>query len=353
MTREENVKANLLRNIEFIKSRNNIETQKQFAEKTGISTPLMSKLKKDSAIPAIFPFFDRIRTVFGYTVDDMLYHDLGQEEQHRLIESSLAPETACTRCIGLYELFHFRTDVAKGMETGLNGTALRAGNLLIFRNPDAATRLSAIAVFNESKEEADALYQKISDVIHESGMEAAVLFLGELQEQHLYYGDVELTVHQIYISLKFEHRDRAFMIFHYAEGTGESYIGGLGCLVSTSRGRYCKPCMQYIGTSRFFLERSKDEIASQLVLSYPKLPTYEYIDELMDNIRAMYTVPGEPEPGTIGLTLSEENKRVLISAQIEKILSDIVQKNLFRVMAVTPDEDSGWYHFIKSAGKKS
>ena len=345
--REEKSRENLRKNIEYLMSKNQITTQRQFAERVGISTALLSKIKKDTGIPSVFPFFDRIREVFGFTIDDMLYHDLEEEEQLRSIESRSIPANTYMRCTGLYELFHFRTDVSKGMETGLNGSALRAGILLVYKDPTCPAPLNAVAIFNKRKEEADALYQQTEAVMKEQGCEAAAAYISGLSEEHIYYGSMELSMQQIYVSLKFEHRDRAYMIFHYAEGTAENYIGGLGCLVSTSKGRYCKPCMQYVGLSRLILDQSNDEIACHLILPCPKLMSFEYIDDLMDDIHSMYASKEEAEN-----ELKDEDKRLLISFHLEKIINDIVQKNLFRTLTVTSDDDSSWYHYVKAVSRK-
>ena len=347
MYREEKARENLRKNIDYLMSKNQITTQRQFAERVGISTALLSKIKKDTGIPSVFPFFYRIREVFDLTVEDMLYHDLEEEERLNLIESRVIPPNTYSRCIGLYEIFHFRTDVSKGMETGLNGSALRAGILLAYKDLTDSAPLTVVAIFNKRKDEADALYRQTEAIMNEQGCEAAAAYISGLAEEHIYYGSMELTMQQIYISMKFEHRDRAYMIFHYAEGTSENYIGGLGCLVSTGKGRYCKPCMQYVGLSRPVLDQSNDEIASHLILPFPKLKSFEYIDDLMDDIHSMYSPEGETENG-----LKDEDKRLLISYHLEKIIHDIVQKNLFRTLAVTSDDDSSWYHYVKAVSRK-
>ena len=62
----------------------------------------------------------------------------------------------------------------------------------------------------------------------------------------------------------------------------EKFIGGLGVVTSISTGRLQEPTMQYMGLSRYLLDTSKEEIASHLLATFPKVKIYESVDKLVE-----------------------------------------------------------------------
>ena len=105
---------------------------------------------------------------------------------------------------------------------------------------------------------------------------------------HLYQGTVKITSGHVYLTLDYGEKDHAFIILHRPDGTGKYYIGGLGAMVSTSKGRTSFPCMQTLGVSRFNMDISEEEIARKLLLGYPSIKPGDKCEPLLKLIKQLY-----------------------------------------------------------------
>lgn len=346
---EKEAQQNLKHNLEFLMRKHNISTHKQMALDLGISEATLSKIMKEGSIPTIYPFFDRIRINYSLTIDEMLFSDLQQKDYDAMQQLDAVPEKTLARYMGLFQIYYFDTTSFKGRERGEHGKSLRSGIVFITRNPEAREIHKAYAIFDMKKEAADDLYVVLANSYEKNGFDGAIKWLNDMNEEmHVYRGNVEVTVHQVYMSFRFGTRDRAFMIFHHVEGTSSQYLGGLGCLLSTSKGRYPRPCMQYVALTRNSLPTAKEEIAHHLVTSYPVIKSYEYLDELVAFIKDLYSI----DNGHNASRLSEEEKEMMVRFHIDKIINEMVEKNIGRTAVISLEDDDDFYHYIKAVTNK-
>ena len=51
------------------------------------------------------------------------------------------------------------------------------------------------------------------------------------------------------------------------------------------------------------------------------------------------------------LPLSDVHKKMIVQSEIEKIINDVVTRNLFRMEMVTSEDDNKFYHYLKRVRK--
>ena len=162
---------------------------------------------------------------------------------------------------------------------------------------------------------------------------------------HIYSGKMELSNKHMYINLHFDNvKDKVQMIFHRPDADSNKYIGGLGAMLSVSKGKGHSPCLQYIALSDTTLSVSEEEIAAHMLMRYPNLKTYDSVDDLVDTIIQLYRKDWGED-----LRLTEEQKRTLVRVHMDKIVNDTVERNLFRTNMITLGDDDDFYHFLKRA----
>ena len=74
---------NLNRNIEFIKERKGLHTDAELCREAGIAKGTLSSVRKGKKVPMVFPFFERLCSYSGYTIDELLGSDLAEESETR------------------------------------------------------------------------------------------------------------------------------------------------------------------------------------------------------------------------------------------------------------------------------
>ena len=345
------IQSNLSKNTSYLMQKFHLKSNKEMAAKVGISEPSLSRILTKGTIPSVIPFFTNVRDRFGYNMDDMLYTNLREAENGGL-DNPMFSEAVRKKYVGLYEVYFFQTNGAfRGRERGPHSMALTTGLVYIHQNPNKRQYYECLALFNLPKEESDQIYQDIREAYDEGGMYVAQKRMEESgsEERRLYRGVMEITLQQIYFQFSFEDLDRAYIILHRETGTNAMYYGGLGLMLSTTIGNQPKPCMEYIGFSRASLPSSKDEIAEALIPGYPKLHVYEYLDGLVNTAADLYS---NAESGIASL-IPEEQKRTILRDQIESVINDTLEKNLYRTRVATLNDDDAFYHYICQFHPKS
>ena len=340
---EQTAQDNLRENMKYLMEKKNISTRKELAGMLGVSEASLSKILNEGQIPGIFPFFVKAGEVFGYAVEELIGKNLRVLEERVFSSSSGLREEWTANYLGLFSVYHFKTTAFKGRELSDDAGALRAGVLVVVRNPENPVCHIAAGTFGLKKHVADALYDELKECKDSFGPEAAMELLRTRADTfHLYEGTAEVTASQVFYSLRFGDKDRVHMIFHFANGT-ESYLGGLGAMLSVGKGRFPQPCMQYIGMVRGSAPCAREEIAQNLLTHYPNIKAYKEVRELTQLLIGLY----DPMRNEAGSALSDEEKEVMVLHYVDRLINETIERNLHRTVVVSAEDDSEFYHFLK------
>lgn len=343
-TKEEDVQKNVKDNMNFIMWKFGIDTQRKLAEMVDIAPAQLTRIMHGDQTPTVYPFLINIKEKFGYTIDEFLFTNLRNTYEELNGTAEDISSASYMKFTGLYQMYYFDTSSYKGRERAEDVKALKSGLLLIQKTPKAEKEYRVIAVFDMKKNYADECYETAMKCSAGGSLDNMWNYISTLAgSNHVYYGDFELSANHVYIALHFENtKDRVQMIFHRPSSKAPKYIGGLGAMISVSKGRNPDPCVQYIALAETSLHVSEEEIASRLLMHYPNLKTYDSIDSLIDMLVQLY----QNEKGEQS-RLTEAQKKMLVRHHVDKIVNDTVEKNLFRTVVVSSVDDDEFYHYIK------
>ena len=339
------VREKISKNLNYIMFKYDIKVQKDLADILDISAPQLTRIFKGEQMPPLFPCLANVVKRFGYSIDEFLFTDIEVTEKCQNGADDNLPVANDMKYLGVYQFYYFDTSALRGRERHTHGDSLVSGIMYIEKNP-RTDKHSVMAIFNMSKERADSFYKNVLKDGKANPSFCRSMIINSGGGQHVYYGELEFSNQHFYINLRFENtRDRVQMIFHRPDSNSRQYIGGLGTMLSVSKGRDSKPCLQYIALANASLDVSEEELASHLLLHYPKIKTYDTIDGLVDFTTELYRADVE-ESDRLS-KLSDEQKKTLVRNYMDKIVNDTVEKNLFRSVTVSETDDDLFYHYIK------
>ena len=347
---------NLSKNIKYVMFRKGIKTQQEFADKMGIAPATLVKILNKSQMPTLYPFFSNLTELSGYSVEELVNMDLSQLEKGEFDDGeNQLDENQKNKLCGLYILHYFDTSAFKGREDKSAREALVFGLLLIYKDKNG--RHCSLALFGLKQEEMLNRFKSWGGGTTQNiSMATVAAKMREYLSVHVYEGIVDISNGHIYLNLNYGNRDHAYVILHRPDGTAKHYIGGLGAMVSVSKGRYSSPCQQILGVSRYYLDVSEEEIARRLQLGYPSIKPGDKCEPLIKLIKQMY----QPEPETTMFTdrshfdmdLTDVHKEYIIRGEITKIITDMVENNMYRTSKISYIDDDEWYHFVKKFDPK-
>lgn len=338
------INQNTKKNLEYFRKEKNIQSAKEMADILEISESQYSRVMSERenynlSLGALL----KVRDSFGCSIDEFLFSDIELIENTKKANTKEISDEKYKKYCGLYQMYYYDSKVHKGRDYAGDAKALKCGIMLIYTNAEMQHKV--IAVFGFKKEEADKHYQKLSAQLGKYGYHNTYSYFNNMgRDVYVYEGTIKLLAEHYEIELKFANKDSALMLFHRPPKPSSRYIGGLGAMVSVSKGRSPSPCMQYIGTSKESLQSSGEEIAQNLLMHYPAVKSYDSIDKLMDMIQDYYS-PDEK------IRMSEEEKKIMIRMHIDTIINRTIEKNLFRSVMVSETDDDEWYHYLKRAKK--
>ena len=337
----------LQKNLLYI-IKNEYRSQKDFAEKMEIAPPTLVKILKSGQIPGIYPFFYNLEKETPYTMSEILSTDITVKDEESF-SRDVSKEQADKLC-GLYCFYYYDTAAFKGRDNKEAKEALNSGLLLIYRNK-ANKEYACIAQFGMKVKEMREKFLtlgggKISTV---TSLDNTAIKMKSYSSVHLYQGTVKITSGHVYLTLDYGEKDHAFIILHRPDGTGKYYIGGLGAMVSTSKGRTSFPCMQTLGVSRFNMDISEEEIARKLLLGYPSIKPGDKCEPMLKLIKQLYQKRLEYDniSENFEMELSDVYRESLIQGEVTRLINSVVESNVFRTFKISYIDDDEWYHFVK------
>ena len=349
---EDKARKIISKNTRYLLESNSNMSQKALAELLAISPAQISNIIKETQTPTLYPFLTGIREQFKISIDDFVFTDLSQKENVVLHDSDTENNNHKTyqRYTGVYLLYYFNTSAGKGKEATDKSASLRYGVMCIHELPSLAGyseyRVNAILGF--TRELAEVAFTKTQEYCTDTASDnysEVLTYLNTFDKNQIYEGSFELSPNHAFINLHCHDKDRASIILHNPSGTANKYIGGLGTVNSASKGRASSPCIQYIALSRYNLPVSEEEIAAQLMLEYPAVKANSEIDSLVALTKQLYANDASissPYP-----QLTEDDKYWMLKRNMETLISELIERSLFRYKQISQDNDDKWYHFIK------
>lgn len=327
------------------------QTQGEFAEKLGITTPTLSEYERGNKLPKL-DFLLRLVEVYHISLDDFVFNanfmpPIRTEEEANVKKVHM-PESYT----GNYFLYLYDTDEQFNAQEKTNTSVLTYGIMSVIsgnRRTKERDSLDVIACFSMNSSQVNALYDKAEMIIDTPGTD----IYSELQEayhenatERIYLGKMTVAANKMFLLLDYGNTDRALIIMNTPPNIKEHYVGGLGTINSVSRGCNPVPCVQCIGISYRYLKINPEEIAEYLSLGKSLPFMEEEAAEFMQLFRLLYIDNRELSQ------LSDLDKRCFIQAKLENYFRKYIQRNLFRIARIEMQADNSWYHLIQVHGRK-
>ena len=325
--------------------------QKDLADELGVSDSVVSKLANKENIS------------LDYIVRLCCFFDLSMEELCTLpanVRGTNPSEIPVQRPIseydiytGCYEGLFFDTSKPIGGDNRRTPDAFAHVVFTVFKKKDeqGIPHYKVAALFNCEIE----TVRRIIPVSPNQDVEEfdweAFYRSQSVDKRELYLGDLTLTDQFVYIdAYQAFSRDIVHIILHnkiaHASSRRSEYIGGLGIMISSSRGEERMPCSQQLLISRYPLEGlSDEELAQMLYIALPQLNLNEQAGNLITWIRALYVPEGNPTPLQL---LSGDQKQLAVEAQLKHIIMAQMRQNAFRYRKISSAHDAHLYRFLKS-----
>ena len=340
-------------NLDRLKKKFNV-TQKDLSELTGYCEATICKYCKGTQYPPV-DFLFKLKKEYDISIDDFVSREMFEllpdtDNDNEKIRELSEFELYRKYC-GNFIVYYLDTSNYKGRDNNTPSESLVYGVVNIH---EVTTNLgkpefesfSILGIENHNdavriKEKLDSI-SSLEDITH-------FIYSPENKSNHnnIYEGDFEFGTNHAYLTLKHGNVDKAFIVFYRISTNKEEFIGGLGVVTSSSKGRERMPVSQFIGFSRYPLNISAEEIHHQLLLSYPSLRGEKETKEIINLFKHYYidTINGED-------IFSDYQKELIMKVYIEDTLKKIIERNMYRSKKVSERDDSAWYQIIKNEKKK-
>lgn len=347
------VLSNVAENTQYLVKKYGAQINKpdckgSLAKLLGISSAKLTQLLNGAQMPSIVPVLFNIHKYFHFTSDQFLFDRLSEVDKAApqffpIDEDALVDHK--TEYEGLYQIYYFDKAQMKGRSSRDHARALKSGVMLINRRTGSNV-FTVKTIVDMNKSNADSLFQELywngSAVRTLSGIDQKLD--RDMKFNHMCEGEFEISRKHIYISMKSRRtREQWKLAFHRPEDeSSDQYLGGLGTMLSVASD---VQQMQLIAVSRSSLEVSEQELAEKLIVKYPSLTVTEYVEDLAEFVKKLYTSPSGENSG--GLTLTEEQKKMLITNFIDTALNETMEKNMQRTVSSTIDDDNEFREYLK------
>lgn len=322
----------------------NNTTQKELAEKLGVSPASLTDYCKGRRMPGV-DFFVRLKNLYGISIDDFLTKHHAQSSPVLSSQPLSLDDTLLTtyhKYCGIYYAYYFDTSKYKGRNDQSPSDSLRYGVILIYENQThlGIPKFHCAAVlgikFRDAIDDIKNALESFSDPWH------MVDYIENNCPETAYYGDFTLSQEHAFLYMAHDSTDKALLILHRVDNNKKNYIGGMGTINSVSKGRKREPVVQFIGLSRYALTMSTEEIHHNLLLNYPSFKAESEAEEMIKNFSALYEAKeGESQ------SFSDFQKLVMVRSALERYIKKSLERNMFRYGKISEIDDDEWYHLMK------
>ena len=156
---------------------------------------------------------------------------------------------------------------------------------------------------------------------------------------YVYDGSFDLMEDVVYVDLVNTEKEQISIILNSPK-SNKTYIGGLGSILSMSRGGNSRPCSQLIGLSKGNVLVNEKEIADHLLLGDFEFPI-ENGREVLQKFFQFYLDAKE------GMQLEEEEKEILVLQNIKRVLEKSAKTQYLKIAYLDAASEKAWYRLIK------
>lgn len=355
----------LIHNLEYYLRSKGIPQARFCAENLGkipYTTQITSYKKCGKDIP--YRTMVRLALACGYTpemmcgqlLDRQPVWDYGPDHLER------RPDDEYQKYVGTYHMAFFGTDARLGGNRRTTARMLTQGMLSIYLgnavNGVPTLDIVAFTCCTEEDEKkltaatgnAEALggarairtcYEKVAETPENSGD-------AKSREKYLYEGIVLLTERTTMLTMKQCHGSDVVQIELHNRAAnssqGSHYKGGLGTMMSTSRGQEHMPCIQAVVLSkRSFDGKAREVLADQLFLEPPEVDVTRETADIISYMKALFPEDHSENPLS---KLSDSDKAFVLESYIEKKLTDVIKRNVLGYYKVSTEMDDKIYKTI-------
>lgn len=350
----ENRNEIVIHNLEYLLKRENI-SQATMCQEILENSPLPSQISlfKKAGVDIPFRTVARIAAAYNYTPEKLYGQLLDQSDglSHTSKKLSLRPEDEYRKYIGTYHLAYFKTDRKPGNNNRTTARSLSYGLLTVYPgnviDGIPQLRVSAYTSFTDQVER-DTLLRYIRSA-EASGNSRNIKACYEkiVSEQshrmkYLYEGDLTLTEEISEITMN-QAKGHDVIHIHFLNraahsSDGSMYKGGLGAMLSTSRGAEHQPCLQ----SAILSKRGFDHLAKEAVAEALRIGPVDF--DLQDGVRSIVTYAKALFQGNDAETplsaLADKDKEYMLASYIEKIVTEAIRSNVLSYFKISTEMDS-------------
>lgn len=351
----------VIRNVEYLLRKHGISQAEMCSKYLGNcpQPPQMTAYKKvGKDIP--FRIIVRIGLAFGYTPEQLSGQLLELSDGRGQAVDKLPPRpyNEYMKYVGTYHMAYFNTDAAIGDNRRTAARDLANGVLTIYAGDavDGVPVLRVIAFTNCTEAEHDKLIRTVSSAEHANSIRgirtcySSVAAPAECECETtrmkcLYEGDLNLTDRNAEITMRqVRGGDVVHILLHNKAANssdGHNYVGGMGTMMSISRGEEHMPVVQSLILSRNgFANTAKEELAEALFLEPPAVKMEKEAADIITYTRALY--PSEDSDSPLA-HMSNRDKEYMLKTFIEMKIGDVIKRNYLRYYKVSSHMDSVIY----------
>lgn len=342
------------KNIEELLKINNI-AQSSIVKDTGLSKQTVSNYCIGNHPSVEFLLY--LKKKFNLSMDDLVTRVMSTNELDLKLEKNEGEKkqesTEFTDRIreyqGCYVTYEIDDRHYKGAVPSEEDNVLQYGVLIVYRPPGVTTERECRSLYLaglKDKEECRTLLEKAGEYYNEKKYVDVETLLHHANEKKFMSGTFRVEENEGYISLS-RRNAQALMIFRTVPPEISQYIGGVATFNTISGGGDAAPTLKLVGISRTMLVRSDREIYRHLLFT-PDFRARERADEFLQLVDKYYNKNDD----LITKGLSEEQKKIIIQANIELAVKKEVEANNFRFFKLAGLDDNRFYQFLKENQEK-
>lgn len=304
----------------------------------------------------------RIGMAFGYTPEQLTGQLLELSDGRGQAVDKLPPRPydEYMKYVGTYHMAYFETDATLGDNRRTAARDLAGGLLTIYPGNavDGVPTLHVIAYSSCDDSEREQLLRTLANAERQesargirscySKIAAQEDASGHSRMKFLYEGDLILTERSAEITMR---QVKGSDIVHIAlhnqaanSSEGSPYRGGIGTMMSTSRGEQHMPCVQAVILSKKgFGNTAKEELANALFLEPPTVNLKNEASQIIAYTKALFTSEDSDNPLSY---LSAADKEYMLHVFMEKKINEVIKRNFLRYYKVSSAMDSAIYKNI-------
>ena len=349
---EEIFRENCAGNLEVIKKKMGW-SQKQLAEKAGVSQAMMSDYVHMARLPSLLAISQlvwntEIQRRIPFTIEQFLTRDIQNVDVDSGSGYVWDPEGGVhKKILGTYNLYFFDRDTQK-TEADMQTREFRHGILSLYETvkKSGGVIVFAFARFFKSAAEANAFRGELDhiDAPGEDRQDKEILLYRSFDDT--YIGSVSLVGEYVFVKLVNGFcSDEGLIILRAPEKMpGAEYIGGLGSNTFISQGAERVPISQKIILSRGIVEASPEEIASHLLFRKAQIEVEGELKALLDLLESLY----DPEKNAaVDKILDKADKRAIIRQRLQQLINNHIDGSYNGLCMVSEQNDHACCQFLR------